>query len=113
MVATYQDVTVEQGETFRFTVDLLDLATGEARTDLDGFTGSMQIRADQSLDGELLGEADVTVDADNSQVTAVIPDDETALYDWNSGYYTLRITDGSSSERIAEGRVKLDPGVST
>ena len=54
MVATYQDLVVEQGATFEFTVDLLDQDTGDPRTDLTGWTGTMKIRQEQSSVSTLL-----------------------------------------------------------
>lgn len=112
MTATRQDVTVEQGVTFEYTVDLLDEA-GDVRTDLSGYAGTMQIREQQDETSVLLGTATITIDTVNAQATATIADTVTATYEWTGGWYDLRIASGSHSERVAQGRATLSRNVTT
>lgn len=103
MTATRQDISVEQGVTFDYVVDLLDEA-GTARTDLAGYDGLMQIRAEQDDTSLLLGTATVSIDTINAQATATIADTVTDTYTWTAGWYDLRITNDVRSERVAQGR---------
>lgn len=103
MTATRQDVVVEQGVTFEYTVDLFD-ADGQPRTDLGGKTGTMQIRTEQNGASALIATATVTVDTVNSQATATIADSVTASLDFSAGWYDFDISGGGRSERVAEGR---------
>lgn len=105
MTATLADIVVEQGSTFEFVVDLLD-EDEVARTDLAGYTGSMQIR-ERADSATPLATATVTVDSGNAQVTATIDATTTAAYDWTAGVYDLEITSGSRTERIAQGKARL------
>lgn len=110
MTAARQDVTVERGVTFEYTVDLLDEA-GNVRTDLAGYDGTMQIREEQDETSLLLGTATVTIDTVNGQATATIADTVTAAYAWTAGWYDLRITNTLRSERVAEGRATFSHNV--
>lgn len=112
MVAVRHDVVVERGDTFEYVVDLLD-ENGDARTDLSGYTASMQIREEQDDQSDLLATATVTVDADNAQATATISKTTTANYDWSAGWYSMHIVNGAGtrSERVAQGRATLSRNV--
>lgn len=106
------DITVERGQTFQLVVALLDEAR-VARTDLADFTGTMQIRSEKDPGTALLATATVVVDADNAQAVATIAKATTAGYEWKSGWYDLVITDGTTSERVVEGRATLSRNVTT
>lgn len=106
------DITVRRGATFTLVVDLLD-EDGVARTDLAGYTGTMQIRSEQDSGATLLATATVAVDSGNAQTTATIAKATTGAYEWKTGRYDLVITDGTTTERVAEGRATLSRNVTT
>lgn len=110
MVAVVQDLVVEQGATFEFVVDLLG-PTGQPRTDLAGYAGALQIRESQDVASPLLAEATVTIDSANAQAVATIADTVTATYDWDAGWYDLRMDGPTRSERVARGRATLSRAV--
>jgi len=112
MTATRQDIVVERGQTFTYVVALLDEA-GVNRTDLAGFTGTMQIRAEQDSGATLLATATVAINTGTARATATIAKATTTAYEWTTGRYDLIITDGTTSERVAEGRATLSRNVTT
>lgn len=75
--------------------------------DLDGFTGTMQVRPDP-LSDDVLATGVVTFGSDGL-VTGQIPAGQTG--DWTVGYYDIRITDGTVVEYVAKGRISLTPTV--
>lgn len=110
MVAVVQDIEVEQGATLEVLVEMLD-EDGQTPRVLAGYTGTMQIRAEQDPDSVLLGTGTVAVAT--GQVTATIAHGTTAGYTWRSGYYDIAITNGTRRERIAQGVARLDRQTTT
>lgn len=110
MVAVVRDVELEQGATFELAVDCFEEDGTTPRTDLSGYSGSMQIR--ETVDSaDVLATATVTVDDDAGVVLATIPHATTAAVTWRAGVYDLEITNGTRVERLARGRVKVTRNV--
>lgn len=107
MGAVRQDVEVVQNATFRFVVNLHD-EDDQPRTDLAGYTGAMQIRAEQDNTSTLIVAATVTIDTGDAQATATIANTVTAGLDFVAGWYDLHITHASAgTEPIAWGRARF------
>ena len=107
MTATRQDIRVEQGSTFELVV--------EARKDgallnITGYSGSMQVRPTKAS-ATILATATVTLDTVNSLVIVTIPASTTGTYTWTDGYYDVKIDNGTTVYRIAEGYASLSKAV--
>ncbi len=109
MVAVRLDLTAEQGRTLRYAADVLD-ADGITPRNLAGWTGQSQIRATAEAT-TVLATATVTVDAANGIVTATIDDADTATFTWRSAKYDLIITDGTDTEALLYGDVRVRPSI--
>jgi hypothetical protein len=110
------DIEVEQNGTFELAVQVLDSGGVDPRTDLAGWGGVLQIRADRDPLATLYASAVVSVDSATAIATATIDADDTAVMTWRSGEYDFYITDnGSPAQRIflCWGSAKFVKRVST
>lgn len=89
------DLVVERNAGGKVAVRALDSGGVNPRTDLTGWTGLMQVRAEQDSGAELLATGVVTIDTGTAIVTGRITADSTLAMDWETGYYDLFIIDGS------------------
>lgn len=104
------DFTVARNAGGRIIVQLLDSGGVNPRTDLAGWTGHMQVRAERSPDATLLCEADVEIDTATGTVTGRILPADTEAADWVTGEYDLLIVNGADDtdrEPLAYGTVSL------
>lgn len=108
MVAVHQDIVVERGGTFELAVLVLDSDGVDPRTDLAGWTGAMQIRAERDPTSTLLATATVAIDTATAVVTATIADDLTEVMAWRSGEYDLKITNGTQTLWLAKGTARFE-----
>lgn len=96
----------QQGATFAREITLRD--ENNAIIDLTGFTGRMQVRVSPSAT-EIA--ATVTVSIASNVITMSLTALQTeALPAWNY-YYDLELVNGSSIERLLEGRFEVTPEV--
>lgn len=112
MVAVRQDLMAEQNGTLSLAVQVLDSGGVNARTDLTGWTGAMQIRETRDAASALLAEATVTIDVATGTVTAVV-DAAELVAEWRSGEYDLVIVKGTEREPLAWGTVRFRRTVTT
>ena len=111
MPATVHPILIEQAATFEIRCQVYESDGATPRTDLAGWSGSMQVRATDA-DAEVLAEAVVSVNGSTGVVTATIDADTTAGYDWVSGVYDLIIDNGAGRvERILQGTARLSRAV--
>lgn len=76
-------------------------------SDLSGYTGTMQVRADP-LDSTILATGTVTISG--STVTGTVAAADTV--DWSAGYYDIRIVSSAGVvEYVVKGRIALEPTV--
>lgn len=104
MPATEYNIDAEQDGTITLSVDVVE-SDGTA-SNLTGYTGSMQVRADYD-DVAVLATATVTISGNT--VTAVVAASATGT--WSSGYYDLKIASGAVVEYLVRGTIKLQPTV--
>ena len=111
MTATILPIVVEQGATWEVRCQIYESDGATPRSDLAGWSGAMQIRPSADSD-TVLGEADVTINGSTGVVTATLPADDTAGYDWVTGVYDLIIDNGAGRvERILQGTARLSRAV--
>jgi hypothetical protein len=83
---------------------------------LTGYTGALQIRP-YALSTTILYDAssNLVINGPAGQITLTIPASATEDFTWWNGVYDLLLTsaDGSYSQRLAQGKVQVSPGVST
>lgn len=92
------DIEVERSGTCQVVVQVLDSGGVNPRTDLNGWTGALQVRADRSPDAALLADGDVTIDVATGIVTGVIDRLETdPAIPWAAGEYDMYIEDPGQS----------------
>lgn len=105
-----QDLEFQQGITFKFIVEVVG-----GPTSLIGCTAAMQVRPFRTSDEILVDlstaiDGGLTIDDDARQITILIDEDETRLFDWNSpAVYDLELDDGTPNGpwRVMAGLVKL------
>jgi hypothetical protein len=106
---TTVDLCIKQSGMYRLVVTVVG---GPAS--LIGFGGAMQIRktrASTVVLAEMLPQY-FNVDDGNRQLVLEIPDEDTALYDWEGwAVYDLFLTNGTDRWPLCEGRVQLDKAV--
>lgn len=107
MATLTQDLVIQQGATFEFTVQI---SGGPA--DLTGFTAAMHIR-DSKLDGAALlldlstGDG-LTLDTALRRILIEIPDMVTGALDWmHPAVYDLEMEGDGNTWRLMEGIVRL------
>lgn len=92
------DIEVERRGTCKVVVQVLDSGGVNPRTDLTGWTGALQVRADREPGAELLADGDVTIDTATGVVTGVIASDDTdPVSSWAAGEYDMYIEDPSQT----------------
>jgi hypothetical protein len=103
MVAVVLDIEIEQGVTCDIAITAL-AEDGVTARDLSGYTGAMQVRETaDSMTVLLTGVVTLTA----GLVTATITDTDTGAVEWYAGVYDIEIDNGTRSERIARGKVRV------
>lgn len=101
MTAASRNITIQQGDTFQDTMQLLDSAGDPI--DFTGFTAKMQIRSEFSLFVPLLyelntspgaGQGLITLDS-SGNITRLISAADTALFTFGDAVYALVLIDPS------------------
>jgi hypothetical protein len=105
-MSTCFNQTVDEGSTHAFVINVIG-----GPEDLEGYVGSMQIRPTKTSEVLLaeVAEADITVNHLTRQITVVIPDEETATYEWSGrAAYDLYIEGpGGDRWRVVEGTIRV------
>lgn len=87
----------------------------QAPVNLTGYTAVLQIRP-YALSTTILYDAssNLVINGPAGQITLTIPAAATEGFTWWNGVYDLLLTssDGSYSQRLAQGKVQVSPGVS-
>lgn len=92
------DIEVERLGTCKVVVQVLDTDGVTPRTDLNGWTGALQVRSERDPDAALLAEGDVTIDVATGIVTGVIPQTQTdPATGWSAGAYDMYIENPATS----------------
>lgn len=116
-MATYSNITIDQGSTFSFTIDLDNLATGTDAT-LTSHTGAGSIRksygsstrsAAFTVKGTQSGAATMT-SADKG-LTVSLTATQTSALKAGRYVYDIEIRSGSTITRVLEGQVEVTPRV--
>lgn len=108
MPATRLDIIAEPGRTLRVAADVLAADGVTPDPDLAGWTGTMQIRATPGA-ADVLATATVTIDTATGEVTGEVDDAVTATFTWRSAHYDMMITDGTDSDGLLYGIVRVRP----
>lgn len=108
-----QDLTIQQGVTFEFTVEVVG---GPAS--LVGCTAQMQIRPFRSSDIVLLDLIDgetptgLDIDTDTRRITINVDEADTEVLDWRlPAVYDLNLDDGTKEWKVMKGLANLERGV--
>lgn len=113
-MATDRDLVIDQGSRYRAVIKV----TVAWLTDLTGYTTlTSKVRRSQTIDGEELADLSpyLTVsDAINGYVTLDIPADVTSAWDWTTGHYDMKISNGTPANdvRFLQGEIRVDQEVS-
>lgn len=106
MSAGLYNFTIEQSIGFTTVFQWTEDDAGQTPIDLTGLEPKMQIRSDKSKNARLIADLTsyLTMEPEEGRVTLAIPGAVTDLYDFDTGYYSLRL---SNSARLIEGMVTL------
>lgn len=113
-MATQRDLTVDQGSRYRAVIKV----TIAWLTDLTGYTTVVsKVRRSQTIDNPVLvdlGPYLTVTDAINGYVTLDIPGSVTAAWDWDTGHYDMKISNGTPANdvRFLQGQITVDKEVS-
>lgn len=116
-MATYSNLTIDQGSTFEFTIDLDNLATGADAT-LTSHTGAGSVRKSHgsstrsaafTVKGTQSGLATFT--AADKGLTVTLTATQTSALKAGRYVYDVEIRSGSTITRVLEGQVEVTPRV--
>lgn len=116
-MATYTNLTIDQGETFSFTLDLNIVTTG-TDADITGFTAAGSVRktyasstrsAAFSIVGGSSGESTFT--SDDSTVVASLTSTQTSDLKAGRYVYDIELRNGTTITRVLEGQIEVTPRV--
>jgi len=120
MSAGNYDFEIEKGSTHTLNLSYKD--SNDAVINLSsGYSARMKIK--DSPNGEVYASTEsadspkntitITLGSSGNNIVVSIPATATSTFDFDSAMYDLELVSGSNVDRIIEGRIKLDRGVSS
>lgn len=117
MGAAKQDIVIEQGSKYDPIFQWVD--EDDQPINIDGWTGKMQIRDGKSKTSTLIHEAStangkMTINGIKGEVRPIITATESDTFSFNWAWYDIEITPptgAADTERLAQGKVRLDKSV--
>lgn len=116
-MATYTNLTIDQGETFSFTIDL-DIVTSGSDADITGFTAAGSVRktyasttrsAAFSIVGGFTGSS--TFGTNDKTIVASLTSTQTSDLKPGRYVYDIELRNGTIVTRVLEGQIEVTPRV--
>lgn len=118
MSAGRYDILIEQGSTFNLYIQYKDSA-GSLQALGSGYTARMKIK--DYVDGDVIASTEsadnpkntlsITLASSGNNIVVTMNATNTAALDFDSAVYDLELISSSLTERVIEGRVKLNKEV--
>jgi hypothetical protein len=109
-MATVVDLSVDQGDLFRYTVNV---TIDGVVVNLTGWTAHLEVRGDRRLSAPLLYSVSspgvLTVLGSAAQIQMDVPSAVTKLWTWDEGQYDLTLTDPIGEKyRVLQGAIRIN-----